>query len=376
MESAIAMKPVFMNVLTKSLSKPIFDRIKKTWKDLCEKIDKADTDNEQNFDVQKLKTFQYSIATVSQWTDQEKEDYTAEILEIINSNRKTQGLDIINIEKLFQATIKASIQSANIKIDIGEIYLKYPLKEFIYTTYRSVCRKMFRFPDLCLDDENQNPQSKRAKNDKIMSFVKESINDTIDEISINTKIDNFFNNNIVNKYLETQFVKGSNIELEPRIANPVTNQNNGSIIQQTAGQSNIFTNNKNQFDNEVKYNNNSNNQHNSIKQEIENKIDNILKEKNINLSDSKKYKSESSIISKLNIKSNKSSTKSDNNSQEKKINMIIQKDLNTTENKDSYKAENNTDLYREVFSNSSRKQSNNINSEKYNRNTSEKKNIV
>jgi hypothetical protein len=375
MESAIAMKPVFISVLTKSLSKPILNRIKLTWKNLCEKLNK-EVDDDKNNDItdEKLKTFQLSISTVSTWDESEKENYTMEILTTINDNRRTQGLDIIDIEKLFQVTIKASIQSANIKTNIDNSYLSYPLKEFVFNIYKSVCRKMYRYPDLCLEDENLNAQSKRDNNDKIMNLIKDSINDTVDEIGINNKIDNFFNNDIINNHLHTKLGQAPNIE--SRLPEPVTNlHNNGSVIPLTGGQNNIFTNNKNEINNNYS-NNQLNNQHNSIKQDIDNKIDNILKEKNINLSDSKNYKSESSIISKLNRKSNKSSTKSNNNSQEKKINMIIQKDLNTTENKDSYKAENNTELYREVFSNSSKKRSSNMNSEKYNRNTSEKKNIV
>ena len=84
MESAIAMKPVFISVLTKSLSKPILNRIKLTWKNLCEKLNK-EVDDDKNNDItdEKLKTFQLSISTVSTWDESEKENYTMEILTTI-----------------------------------------------------------------------------------------------------------------------------------------------------------------------------------------------------------------------------------------------------------------------------------------------------
>ena len=83
-----------------------------------------------------------------------------------------------------------------------------------------------------------------------------------------------------------------------------------------------------------------------------------MAEKDIKLSASNRYKSESSLLSHL-TKDNNSINNLQNHNENhqsseknKKIKNLLENDLKETENKDMYNAEDDTEKYREVFSNS------------------------
>lgn len=391
MESATTMKKVFLSLLTRSFSQPLFDEIKSTFDTIKLQVENLD-ENEKN-DEEIAITFQESLKSIKHdWDESKKTTVTNSMLEQIKNNRIKKNLEEIDINNLLKATIISSVLSANENNKNLDKYMDYKIEEFVYKVCRSCFRKIFAYPDFFFEYEDSNKI--RDNNNKILEFIEKSIIETIDEIYINDKINNYLEN--INEKINTYMNKNN----ELLGGESFNNLNNNSIptaqIINNTNKPNYFdNNNKNQLQNnsitmnggfnntnEIFTNNNKENfsdQPNFVNQpnNIENKINNILKEKDIVLSDSKKYKSESSIISQITKNSNNNSDKnSSTDSKDEKIKQIVERDLGTTENIELYKAENSNDKYREIFSNSSNKNEKLNHSYSDKRNTTEKKNII
>ena len=384
MESATTMKKVFLSLLTRSFSQPLFDEIKNTFDTIKLQVENLD-ENEKN-DEEIAITFQQSLKSIKHdWDESKKTTVANSMLDQIKSNRIKKNLEEIDVSNLLKATIISSVLSANENYKNLDKYMNYKIEEFVYQVCRSCFRKIFAYPDFFLEYEDSNRI--RDNNNKILEFIEKSIIETIDEIYINDKI-NYYLENInekINIYTNKNELLGgesfNNLNPAPQIINNTNkpnyfdniNQSQNNSITMNGGFNNsneIFTNNKNEnFNNQPNFVNQSNN--------MENKINNILKEKDIVLSDSKKYKSESSIISQITKNSNNNSNKdSSTDSKDEKIKQIVERDLGTTENIELYKAENSNDKYREIFSNSSNKNEKLNHSYSEKRNTTEKKNII
>ena len=114
-----------------------------------------------------------------------------------------------------------------------------------------------------------------------------------------------------------------------------------------------------------------NNMHNNMPgTNLENKILNILDNNNIKLSNSNKYKSESSIIKNLSKVDINKKSKSENNGIDIDVKNLIEKDLGDSDKNTTYNAEENKN-YREIFSNSIEKSEKSLNSKYETVNTKE-----
>ena len=358
MNYLVEKKKQYTYLLVNSLSLPIFEGIKSIYN-----VSKNNSDSKEI-----LKNFQTFLADISRWDEEKIKDVANQIIEKTNS--KIQ----VKLDMLLKATMKANIVILSGHENINkDLYMNVDIDKFIHTIYIESAREFWNNPYLFYH-KYEPIEIKRNQKDSIV-IIKKSIEESIRRI-----LPLEF---ILEKYLGENKAVNMNININHPVSEAdqvnVQNMINQDLVnkpqqipqqmpQQMPQQINMNGGDGN-IDTRIKYLNNFIDENklndmnkNFINNNLENRIMNILDNNNIKLSNSDKYKSESSLLKNLSKEENNKEV-NEVFSVEDKLNInvknLIDRDLKDTDGKDSekattYNAEDNNN-YREIFSNSIQK---------------------
>ena len=361
MDRLVDIKKINIIILKNAITKPILEKFYEMFNEL-----KTNYDNYEDSVEMKnlLKQFQFALSHITNWDDIKRKEITDELITKLNNDRNKKKYSELHIENLIKTIIKSNLEIFyyNFPEKINTIlYEEFNIPNFINEIFILCARKFHEEPYLFMEtkDKIKRIQNKNIVKSKIEQSLDEAILETFDINELNTnflqdklKINkiNSVTNNLVNQNIVDNL--NNNFSKNQESFNNIQSINNQQLLnnQQIQNGGNNFSNDNIIFtNNDVKK---------SIEHEFKNEFDNILKEKEIKLSDSNRYKSESSLLSHLTKENNSINNLKINNEnhqsseKQKKIKDLLENDLKETENKEMYNAEDDTEKYREVFSNS------------------------
>jgi hypothetical protein len=363
MDRLVDIKKINIMILKNAITKPILEKFYAMFFELKNNY----ANSEESADMKNLlKQFQFALSHITNWDETKRTNITNELINKLNEDRERKKYDNLHIENLIKTIIKSNLEIFYFNnpenIDVT-IYENLNLPSFVNHIFTSCARKFHEQPYLFIDELDK---IKKIKNKYIS---KQKIEESIDEIiiemvDINALNINFLNDKLNNNHGNQDIKNTYNTLSNDKQLNNFNKKDFNHVLN--GGTNNIlFTNNNDNNDNNNNNNNNYNKRqddNNNFKKSIENKFNNILKEKEIKLRETKKYKTKSSLISQITKDNNNNNNNNNYNnyndkntessSKKKNIKHILEKDLKDTENKEMYNAEDDTDKYREVFSNS------------------------
>lgn len=289
-----------------------------------------------------LKFFQKLLKKIVSWDDS---NISKEANRIISNNQTN-----VNLRDLLKATMKANIMILSDKTFIEpSYYMNIDFNNFIHTIYIECARNIWNNPYLFYH-KYQSIEIKRNQRE-INILIKDSIEESIRKLLpldfvVKSYIENDDNSqNLLNKYIKNDL---SNQQInQTKVPNQVLNQVPNQVLNQVT---NLAPTNQ-QLVNQDNLNNKYLKSLDSTDKQIQNKILNIIEDNKVNLTESNKFKSESSLIKQLSKEENTHKNISDNSNKTNEINddikNIIEKDLKNKKN-----ISPNSNEYREIFSNS------------------------
>lgn len=391
----IFQKKEFTNKIISLFNKQIYIGLKDLWID--------------NYNHNHFKNFQKNLKEIPNWDKitikEETERIVSTVFDYVETN-KYNDIDLLQMLKIIILSSINSLIGSNTN-NINKFVEDLTLEKFIHEIYKECARFFYTNPTIFKDSSCDEKKYKEIiKNINIC--IKNSINNLLPwkfitnnyfnniNININTESssnytpnkynknqsenkiiinDNKSQNIVNNKLKETSNKKSDNKIFNNNLNNKNIQQGGYSIFTKNDKFKNSEKNNSSikndNFKNSYKNTNSNKNEnllnkydHQSVnnKRNIESQIDEILKKKEIILSDTNKIKSESSLIAKLTKENSNKSIQNISSEKNNKIKNIINNDLNENNtkktketNEKNEKKENDTDEYREIFSNSTKK---------------------